>query len=119
MVSSLRTTHARGKSTIRLGMLIAASFMLSSCAIWPSAGQNGALYTEVTRPIAVLDPEVTNVRTGEACSSGILGLYAAGDSSVSRAKINAGITKVSTVEERYIHYILGLYSSYCTIVSGT
>jgi len=93
--------------------------LLSGCSYWPSAPHNGALFTEVTSAIAMLDQGDQAVSTGEACSTSILGLFAKGDFSISAAKANAGITKVSTVEERYLHYVLGVYSKYCTVVSGS
>ena len=115
-----RNHHARPWArALKLGTVAAAAFMLSGCSYWPSAGNNGVFYTNVTRPIAVLNPEATTVRTGEACSTGILGLFASGNSSVNTAKAKAGITNISTVEERYTQYVLGAYSKYCTIVSGT
>ncbi|MGI9421416.1 MAG: TRL-like family protein [Geminicoccaceae bacterium] len=107
------------KGILRLGTLATAALMLTGCAYWPSAPHNGAFYTNVTSPVAVLDQEAPAVRTGEACSTGILGLFASGNSSVNAAKSKVGITKISTVEERYTHYLLGAYSKYCTIVSGT
>ena len=109
----------RLRATQRLGALAATALLLSGCAYWPSAGNNGIFYTNVTKPVAVLDQEAPAVRTGEACSTGILGLYASGNSSVNTAKTRAGITKISTVEERYTHYMLGAYTKYCTIVTGT
>lgn len=107
------------KRVLKLGTLAATALLLSSCAYWPSAPHNGLLYTNVTSPVAVLDQEAPTVRTGEACSTSILGLFAAGNSRINTAKTNVGITKISTVEERYTHYLLGAYSKYCTIVSGT
>lgn len=108
-----------GNRLLKLGTLAAAALMLNGCAYWPSAPHNGAFFTNVTAPIAVLDQEAPAVRTGEACSTGILGLYASGNSSINAAKSAVGITKISTVEGRYTQYLLGAYSKYCTIVSGT
>lgn len=108
-----------GVPAFKLGIIAASALLLTSCGYWPSAGNNGLLYTNVTMPVAVLDQEAPVVRTGEACSTGILGLYAAGDSSINAAKSKVGITKISTVEERYTHYLLGAYTKYCTIVTGT
>lgn len=119
MTDPARMPSARSRRMIKLGTLATALLLLGGCAYWPSAPQNGAFYTNVTRPVAVLDQEASTVRTGKACSTGILGLFASGNSSVNVAKARAGITKISTVEENYTQYLLGLYSSYCTVVSGT
>jgi hypothetical protein len=93
--------------------------LLSGCAYWPRAGNNGAFYTNVTTPVAVLEPEATDVRRGEACSVGILGLFASGNSSIEAAKNRAGIERITVVEERFRQYMLGAYSQYCVLVSGT
>lgn len=111
--------RARLGRALRLAAFAASALVLSGCAYWPAAGNNGAFYTDVTRPVAVLDKQALATRTGEACATGILGLYAAGNSSVNTAKAKAGITEVHTVEERFIHYLAGAYTKYCTIVSGT
>lgn len=112
-------SSAACSGVFKIAALGALALLLSGCGYWPRAGNNGLLYTNVTMPVAVLDQEAPVVRTGEACSTGILGLYASGNSSVNAAKSKAGITKISTVEEHYTHVLLGAYSKYCTIVSGT
>ncbi|MEM8949467.1 MAG: TRL domain-containing protein [Pseudomonadota bacterium] len=116
MTEHRRRTRAGG--ALRLGTLAALALVLTGCANWPASGHNGAFYTNVTRPVAVLDKQALTTRTGEACTTGILGLYASGNSTVVRAKENAGIEEVHLVEERFTHYFAGIYSKYCTIVSG-
>ncbi len=105
--------------TLKLGTLIAATLIVSGCGYWPAAGNNGIFYTNVTRPVAVVDKQALAVRRGEACSTGILGLYASGNSSVNRAKTRAGINEVHIVEERFTQILAGLYTKYCTVVSGS
>jgi len=95
------------------------TFSMTGCSYWPSAGNNGLLYTNVTKPIAVLKSDAAVVRKGEACSIGILGLFSSGDSSIGAARGSVGITEITLVEERYRQYLLGLYSQYCVVVSGT
>lgn len=119
MTERTRLTAICRPALPRLAALATLALTLGGCAYWPAAGNNGAFYTNVTRPVAVLDAEAPTVRTGTACSTGILGLFAAGNSSINTAKSNAGITKISTVEESFKQYLLGAYTSYCTIVSGT
>jgi hypothetical protein len=103
---------------LKFGTLIAATLVVSGCSYWPAAGNNGIFYTNVTRPIAVTDKQALASRRGEACSTGILGLYASGNSSINRAKSRAGITEVHIVEERFTQILAGLYTKYCTVVSG-
>ena len=100
-------------------MVFFSALLLSSCAYWPGSGANGLIYTNVTKPVSVLKSEAAAVRTGEACAIGLLGLFASGDSSISKAKDSVGITEITMVEERYRHYFVGAFSQYCVIVSGT
>ncbi len=107
------------KSSLKVGSILAAMLLLSSCANWPRAGNNGAFYTKVSSPVAALPNESTEpLRFGQACSSSILGLYAAGDSSIAAARRNGSITKLVTVEEQFKHVLLGAYAQYCTVVGG-
>jgi hypothetical protein len=103
---------------LKLGTLIAATLLVSGCSYWPAAGNNGIFYTNVTRPVTVVDKQALATRRGEACSTGILGLYASGNSSINRAKRRAGIEEVHIVEERFTQILAGLYTQYCTVVSG-
>ena len=102
----------------KFAMLSAAMLMISGCSYWPAAGNNGILYTNVTRPVSVVDKQALATRRGEACSTGILGLYASGNSSINRAKRRGGIEEVHIVEERFTQILAGLYTKYCTVVSG-
>jgi hypothetical protein len=104
---------------LKFGTLIAAALVVSGCSYWPAAGNNGIFYTNVTRPVSVVDKQALATRRGEACATGILGLYASGNSSINRAKTRAGISEVHMVEERFTQYLAGLYTKYCTVVSGS
>lgn len=119
MTDPMRMPAAFSRRMLKFGTLLAATLFMSGCSYWPAAGNNGIFYTNVTRPVAVVDKQALAVRKGEACSAGILGLYASGNSSVNRAKAKAGITEVHVVEERFTQYMAGLYSKYCTVVSGS
>lgn len=56
-------------------------------------------------------------KRGEACAKSILTLFAFGDATVTTAKANGGITQVAAVEHASFN-VLGLYSTWCTIVKG-
>lgn len=111
--------RSRTNKVLRSGTVLIGALLFTGCSYWPSSGNNGLLYTNVTKPVAVLSSEATTVRTGEACAIGLFGLFAAGDSSVSTARDNVGITNITLVEENYKQILLGAYSRYCVIVSGT
>ncbi len=112
-------SRSRLSGMLTTSTVFASTLMLSSCAYWPASGNNGAFYTNVTRPVSVVQSEALAVRTGEACAIGILGLFASGNSSIAAAKDSVGIKEITTVEERYKQYLLGAYSQYCVVVSGT
>lgn len=120
MIADCHRSFAIARSgLLRVAALTVSALLLNGCAAWPKAGNNGLFYTQVTTPFAVLDPEAKASRTGEACSIGFLGLIATGNTSIQSAMSSAGITKISTVEESFTHFLFGAYSSYCTIVKGT
>ncbi len=56
-------------------------------------------------------------KSGEACSSSILGLITTGDSSVATAAKKGGISKVGSVEAKHSN-IIGIISTYCVVAHG-
>jgi hypothetical protein len=56
-------------------------------------------------------------KKGEACASSILGLITTGDAGIRAAADAGGVTQVSAVDASVMN-ILGIYTKYCTIVSG-
>lgn len=107
------------QSSLRVGFTVVVLMFLTGCSAWPRAGNNGALYTKVSSAITALPNDSDEpLRYGQACSSGILGLYASGDSTIAAASADASITKIVTVEEQFKHILMGAYSQYCTVVGG-
>lgn len=107
------------KPSLKFGSVFAALLLLAGCSSWPRAGTNGAFYTKVSSPVAAFDNESAEpLRYGQACTSGVLGLYTTGDSTLAAARANGSITKVVTIEEQFKHVFLGAYSQYCTVVGG-
>ena len=99
-------------------------FMMTStgCA-WIMGGYPaGFAYDGSSKPHPMDQQQVQGVgksddKTGEACSTGYLGLIALGDASLATAKKAGGITDVHTVDFRTFN-ILGLYVQGCTVVHG-
>lgn len=56
-------------------------------------------------------------KRGQACSHNVLGIVTYGDSSIQRAKTDAGITDVASVDYEYLK-VLVFYGRVCTIVHG-
>ena len=98
------------KAIISVG-LAAAALVLCSCG----APRVGALYTEVTAPVAAGPGQGSKV--GTATSTTYCGLVAIGDASIQTAKRNGGITTVTSADEQ-IKSILGIITTYTTTVRG-
>lgn len=97
-------------------LTLSAAAALSGCATAYSPVGNGLIFTSVKGPIAVTDSTVKS-KTGTACASNILGLFATGDASVQAAKSNGNITKVAAVDHNSTT-ALGLFGKFCTTVTG-
>lgn len=85
--------------------------LLCSCAM---NEPKGTLYTAVTIPEAATSN--AGNKTGVSTAKSILNLVATGDASIEAAKLNGGITRVSSVD-RKVESILGVVT-YTTIVKG-
>lgn len=91
--------------------LATAALLLTSCG----APRVGALYTDVTAPVAA--GPGTGKRVGTAKSTTYCGLISVGDASIEAAKKNANITTVSSADE-HIESVLGIVTTYTTTVRG-
>jgi len=93
-----------------------AAMLLSSCAVVSTGAGMGVLYTGVTEGGAVTsNPLGTKVGTSQECS--VLGLVATGDASITTAAKAAGIKKISHIDVQKFS-VLGIYSTYTTVVYG-
>lgn len=97
-----------------LSFCCAAAF-LTSCAVVKSP-VTGFLYTNTKAPVAVTD-NATGSKKGTASAVSILGWVATGDASIEAAAKEAGITKISHVDEESTN-ILGVYAKYTVTVYG-
>jgi hypothetical protein len=108
------------KKTFRSAALLFTLFATTAC------GSASTGWTSKTGgALVVLHKESGNAtsntdasKEGRACSMNILGLVAMGDSSVKAAKAAGGITKVSTVDFKYMN-ILALFGQVCTEIKGS
>ena len=98
----------------KLLILISSSALLCSCG-GNSDRPIGTLYANVSDPVAVTNS--SGSRTGVATATSYLGLVAVGDSSISAAKAQGGISTVSSVDVKREN-ILGIISKYTTTVKG-
>lgn len=96
-------------------MSLAACALLCSCGVTKSPVM-GVIYTDVVSGNAVTSNALAT-KVGKSTASSILGIVATGDASYQTAAKNAGITKITHVDERN-YTILGVYTTYETIVYG-
>lgn len=95
-------------------LAVLALISLGGCATYAPAG---ALATQ-TKQGLVVDNNVKPAKQGRACMNSVLAMAAWGDASIAQAKANAGITKVATIDYS-VDNILGIYGTYCTVVTGS
>jgi hypothetical protein len=91
---------------------------LSGCALTP-APLPGLFYTDMKFPsyYSGVNPAGAGPKRGTAQSTSVLGLIATGDSSIETAAKNGGIRKIYSADTHSTS-ILGLFSTYTTIVTG-
>ncbi len=76
----------------------------------------GFVYTGTKAPVAVTEnPKGT--KKGQSSATSILGWFAFGDASIQQAANDAGITKISHVDEESTN-VLGLFAKYTVTVYG-
>lgn len=105
------------KKVLGATALAGALFALTGCGVGAigSGGPNGVVFTDTTVPLS--GNAAGSTKQGTAVCTGILAVAAFGDCSVEAAARNGGITQVQSVDAK-IFNILGLYTTYTTIVKG-
>ncbi len=104
------------KKLLAVPILLAA---LSACAGIAYQGRGVAvamLYADNVTPVLASSSGM-NAKKGEACSSSILGLVTTGEASIRAAADAGGVKNISAVDQSYKN-ILGIFATYCVIVSG-
>jgi hypothetical protein len=96
---------------ITLGCVLAAA-LISGCGFYST------IYGNVRGPVTATSQATPATKEGHGCAKSILlGLFAFGDASIDSAKRAAGITSVVSVDFQSTN-VLGLYSTFCTVVRG-
>ena len=98
-------------------------FMLVGCGAASLTQPNASfatagIYTDVQGGSMVLDNGATATKTGTACSNGILGIVATGDTRVETAMANGSITKLVYVNTSLKSILFGAMTEVCTIARG-
>lgn len=95
--------------------------LLAGCAgqTWaPVIPPPGLVLTSTSAPLDTdLDKTQLGTKRGTASTVSILGLFAFGDASTRAAAASAGITTINHADYKSFN-LLGIYSSYTTVVYG-
>lgn len=94
--------------------VLVLSFALGGCIVNPLLV--GGLYTGVSFHTGDHQQEIGS-KSAEGCVTNILGLIATGDASAEQAAKKAGIKKVTSIDYKMTN-ILGLFGTYCVLVTG-
>ena len=91
--------------------------LVTGCAVVSpiSGGTQGMLFTQTDASVAVGSASGME-KVGTAESTAII-CFATGDSSISKAMANGGLTKIHHVDCK-VFSVLGLYAKYTTVVYG-
>ncbi len=92
--------------------------ILTACATTGMNSGTGTAFInmETTEAVSVTAHKL-GTKTGMACSSNILGVYASGDASVHTAAKAGGITNITSIDKQFTNYAF-VYGKMCTIVTG-
>ena len=91
--------------------LILAAGLISGCGFY------SFIYGNVRGPVAVTSQTGPATKEGHGCAKSILGLFSFGNASIDAAKQAGGITSVVSVDFQSLN-VLGIYSTFCTVVKG-
>ena len=101
-------------SVVVIGLL--AAICLSCCLSAPFQPPTG-MVAETTAPLSTEGNWNVGLKSGEASSFSILGLYASGDCSISAAALNGGLKKIYHVDYKYRN-IIGIWQKATVIAYG-
>jgi len=100
-----------------------------ACATGIAPQQGGSLYSSVkgnwncnlpdeASCVGQSGPKAAGAKTGEACTSQILGLIQTGDMSLKTAASNGGISQVASIDYSQTRILGSLYGQNCIMVNG-
>ncbi|MBU6152818.1 MAG: hypothetical protein KGP28_00820 [Bdellovibrionales bacterium] len=97
---------------------LTAFLFLTACATTGmNSGTGTAFINMETTEAVTATAHKLGTKTGTACSSNILGIYASGDASVHAAAKAGGITNITSIDKQFTNYAF-VYGKMCTIVTG-
>jgi hypothetical protein len=107
--------------------LTVGTVALGATGCLPTSGCQGAnsrtracIFQQTMNPGKPVSNDVKPVKTGKACAFNVLRVVALGDSRITTAASNAGITKIASIDSEAFDVLSywNVYSRYCTVVKG-
>jgi TRL-like protein family len=83
----------------------------------PVIGAAPTIYASTGAPEMITDAARVTGKSGQACSTSILGIVTTGEATVSEAARRGNIHRVTYSENTFLN-VVGIYSRYCVIVVG-
>ena len=96
-----------------LCLAVATATLLTGCAMTGQNSRTGFAIVNMQTEGGGATGHSQMDKEGVACSQNYLGFFATGDSSISKAMENGGISTVATVDFSYLQ-ILNFYGEVCT-----
>lgn len=100
------------------GGLVAGGCAINNSNIGYGGQPTGVVYSNYNTPGSIADATVKPLKTGKACTEGVLWVSAWGNAGTNDAMQNGGITKLANVQYSNYSILSGIYSEYCTIATG-
>lgn len=106
------------KALLLLPVFALTAFLMGCAAgVSPLIGSSGAIYTDVSGPVAATGGAAPFAKMGTSFTTTYLWLVSTGDASIQTAMKNGNITRIHHVDYR-VKSILGVYTKAQTIVYG-
>jgi len=106
---------------LRLAAVLGLAAMLAGCALPPTAPvmpPYGGAFNNTGAPLNLkLHGTELGTRQGRATAACVLGLISFGDASIAEAAREGGIREVTHADAEFTN-VLGLYTTYTTVVYG-
>ena len=105
------------KNLTVLALILFSALASSGCALY-STPLVGGIYTNVKSPSSIVVVATgPGTKTGRSECVSYLGLVAKGDCGIEAAMKNGGIGSITHIDHEF-YTVLGIYSTYTTVITG-
>lgn len=99
-------------------LVLAPLAFTGGCLVAPVVPPGGQIFADISAPLDT-DAEASKVgmKSGEASTTSVLGLFGWGDASTTAAAQNGGLTEVHHLDYKFFN-VLGIWQVYTTVAWG-